>query len=228
MVRAARPAVLHTAARRVRRVLPVGRVRSTYMYLHARPPTVWYSPNVATRYLAWATRCCGNTAYTAPLTAFVSGHVSSASRICRIVCTKRPVGGACTPKSAAWCYDALPVLYAFAREEALRVAPMWSATPRTLRYLRTGDESIRRGTWDDAWGAPRGTVVVNKAAEAAAWAACRTAYGSELAGWVVESVARAQGRSPALAMSQSTSRPNRRLARLLTAGHRVYGQRAVL
>jgi hypothetical protein len=69
--------------------------------------------------------------------------------------------------------NAEPMLRAFAREQALGVAHLWSCPDVVRRYLETGDETIRAAArtaaraaaWAAAWAAAR----------AAAWAAARAA-----------------------------------------------------
>ena len=134
-----------------------------------------------------------------------------------MTCAAPPVGGTCTSKSALWCYDATPVYRAFALEEALRVAHLWDPPPIILRYLRTGNESIRVAAraaagdvaWTAAWAAARATGD-------AAWAAA-------------EDAARAAARAAARGAGRNVERrrQNRRLAKLLTNGRRLYGQRSV-
>ena len=68
-----------------------------------------------------------------------------------------------------WLVDATPALRRWARWSALRVAHLWAAPPVVLRYLRTGDESIRAA----ARAAARDAA--SDAARAEAWAAARVA-----------------------------------------------------
>ena len=75
------------------------------------------------------------------------------------------------------------VLRAVARRCALDVLPLWrdSAPETVIRYLETGDESIRAAAWsaagDAAWDAARAAAgaAAWSAAGDAAWAAARTA-----------------------------------------------------
>jgi hypothetical protein len=69
--------------------------------------------------------------------------------------------------------DAEPVLLAFARWCAVRVAHRWDAPEIVLRYLRTGDESILAAARDAAMAATRDASMA--AARAAAWAAAMAA-----------------------------------------------------
>ena len=66
--------------------------------------------------------------------------------------------------------DLTQVLRKFAREQALSVLHLWPDPPEVVvRWLRTGDESLRAAARDAAWDAAR------DAAGAAAWAAARDA-----------------------------------------------------
>ena len=163
-----------------------------------------------------------------------------------MVCAKPTVHGTCTSKSALWCYNAAPVYRAFALEEALRVAHLWAAPPVVLRYLRTGDESIREAARAAAWPAARDAAwtaagaaaraaaggaagaAARAAAEAAAWAAAVDAAwaATGTAAWT----ARADtggGNAEVATRRHIRKRQNRRLAKLLTDSRRLYGQRAV-
>ena len=205
---------------------------------------------MATRgHLAWAPDCCDKPAHSTPLAAL---SYSAANQVCRVVCADPPVGGRCTPKSALWCYDATPVYRAFAREEALRVAHLWDAPPIVLQYLRTGDESIRVAAEAAAWDAARATAwdaawvgswtAARAAARAAAGDADRAAGDADRAAWdaaratawdadraTAWDATRAAARDAAWDAARDTTRrrQNRRLAKLLTNGRRLYGQRAV-
>ena len=174
------------------------------------------------RHLAWASSCCGIRAFVAPLD--VSAH-ETADNVCRVVCTAPPIYDVCISKSALWCYDATSVYQAFAREEALRVAHLWDPPPVVLQYLRTGNESIRDAARDAAraaaWAATR--AAAGAAAWAAAGATARAAAGdARAAAW-----AAAQDTARAAAGDSARKRQNHRLAKLLTNGHRLYGQRVV-
>jgi hypothetical protein len=63
--------------------------------------------------------------------------------------------------------NAEPILRQFARKCALDVIHLWDAPEIVVRYLKTGDESIRAAAWDAASGAARGAA--RDAARAAAW-----------------------------------------------------------
>ena len=70
-----------------------------------------------------------------------------------------------TERSYLWGFDATDILRDYARRCALDVIHLWDAPDIVVRYLKTGDESIRAAAWDAAWAA----------AWYAAWAAARTA-----------------------------------------------------
>ena len=69
--------------------------------------------------------------------------------------------------------DAESVLRSFARWCALRVIDKWYAPEIVIRYLKTGDESIRSAARSAAWAAARDAA--RSAARSAAWAAARDA-----------------------------------------------------
>jgi hypothetical protein len=73
--------------------------------------------------------------------------------------------GVCRKRTIIWMADATPLLHALARHWAAEVAYLWPAPEVVLRYLATGDESIRAAARDAAWAA----------AGDAAWAAARDA-----------------------------------------------------
>lgn len=91
----------------------------------------------------------------------------------------------CRERTILWRIDAEPMLRAFARWCALRVIHLWDAPDVVIRYLRTGDESIRAAAWraawdvarDAAWDAARGAAgdAATHAAWVAAWASARDA-----------------------------------------------------
>src|SRR5690606_776707 len=66
--------------------------------------------------------------------------------------------------------DVSDTLREFARKCALDVIHLWDAPEIVVRYLKTGDETIRDAAWAAAWAAAR---VAMDAARDAAWdAAC--------------------------------------------------------
>ena len=86
-----------------------------------------------------------------------------------------------------WCVDAEEVLKEFARMCALDVIHLWDAPAMVVKYLQTGDESLRGKTQDAAsaaaWSAARSAVW--SAAESAVWSAAESAAWSaaESAAW---------------------------------------------
>ena len=60
---------------------------------------------------------------------------------------------AASERSILWRVEAGPVLRAFARWCALRVVSRWNAPAVVVRYLRTGDESIREQAMAAAYAA---------------------------------------------------------------------------
>jgi hypothetical protein len=73
--------------------------------------------------------------------------------------------GVCRERRIIARFDATDMLRKFARLCALDVIDKWDAPEIVVRYLKTGDESIRTAAWSAAWGAAR----------AAAWGAARAA-----------------------------------------------------
>lgn len=71
-------------------------------------------------------------------------------------------------------------LRAFARQCALDVIHLWEAPDVVLRYLETGDESLRAAARDAAWAAAR-DAATDDAAWAAAWTAVRAAARGDAA-----------------------------------------------
>ena len=76
-----------------------------------------------------------------------------------------------------WGFDATHILRRFARRSALDVIDLWDAPDIVVRYLKTGDESIRAAAWDAAWAAAWAAAwdAARDAAWAAAWDAARAA-----------------------------------------------------
>ncbi len=63
----------------------------------------------------------------------------------------------------------------FARWNALKVLHFWPNPPEVVvKFLKTGDESLRAAAWDAAWAAARAAAW--DAASAAAWAAAWDAF----------------------------------------------------
>ena len=79
-------------------------------------------------------------------------------------------------RTPLWGFDATDILRRFARKCALDVIHLWDAPDVVIRYLKTGDESIRA----DAYAAARDAA--RAAAADAAWDAARAA--AYAAAWV--------------------------------------------
>jgi hypothetical protein len=61
----------------------------------------------------------------------------------------------------------------FARNQAIKVISLWDAPDIVIRFLNTGDESIRDAAWDATWDAVRDAV--RDAFRTPAWEAARAA-----------------------------------------------------
>jgi len=81
-----------------------------------------------------------------------------------------------TRRRILWRIDAEPVLSAFARRCALDVIHLWTPPEIVVRYLKTGDESIRAAAGDAAWDAAGDAA--RAAARDAAWDAAWAAAGA--------------------------------------------------
>lgn len=178
------------------------------------------------QHLAWASGCCGEPAYIAPLAV---GGEADWSQVFRVVCDAPPVEGECTSKSALWGYDAAPVLYQFARETALGVAHLWHTPPIVLRYLKTGDESIREAASAAAWDARN---VASRGAGHAALDAARYATEgapTKTAAWAAAWLVATSAAETAVGAARPSvwRRQNRRLAKLLESGRKLYGQQSL-
>lgn len=99
--------------------------------------------------------------------------------------------------------DATEVLRKFARMCALDVAHLWDAPEVVIRYLKTGEESIRADAWKNIHP-PEAELRAHDAEWAAAWAT------TEAGAWNT-------ARSAALAAAVDTewAKQNRRLVRML-------------
>lgn len=150
--------------------------------------------------------------------------------VARVECAPPSAACACPPGRVIWQYDATPVLRQFAREVALDVAHLWNAPPVVLRYLKTGDESIRDTAWAD-------TAAVIYSAGSVAGRAALSAISVDIAGGAhcaAVSAATAIGGATRGGVAAQTAarhaagkRQGRRLGKMLIAGQRVYGQRAM-
>ena len=102
-----------------------------------------------------------------------------------------------TERTYLWGYDAADVLRHFARLCALDVIHLWDAPDVVVRYLKTGDESLRAAAraaawdtaWDTAWAAAwdaagdAARAAAGAAAGDAAWAAAWAAAGAAARAW---------------------------------------------
>lgn len=102
--------------------------------------------------------------------------------VCRVELRGEVVRGddkvVASERHVLWTADATPALHRFARACALDVVHLWDAPPVVMRYLRTGDESLRAAasaaSSDATWAAARNAAW--DAARAAAWAAASAAW----------------------------------------------------
>jgi hypothetical protein len=101
--------------------------------------------------------------------------------ICRVECRGEVIEDedklVCTERTILWRVDGETLLRDFARRCALDVIHLWDAPEIVIRYLKTGDESIRAAAGaaacSAAWNAAG--AAAGAAARAAAWAAARAA-----------------------------------------------------
>ena len=103
---------------------------------------------------------------------YAPGHT-----ICRVRCggkIKKSIDKlVCSERTILWRVDGSDLLLEFARWSALQVVHLWQPPDVVLRYLKTGDESIREAAGAAAWDAARAAAW--DAARAAAWDATRAA-----------------------------------------------------
>jgi hypothetical protein len=96
-----------------------------------------------------------------------------------------------------WRLDSEEVLRAFARKAALSVVHLWDPPEIVVRYLKTGDESLRDAARDAAWAAAARAAAgaARAAAWAAVWAAARAAAGAAAgaAAWATRAARAAAG-----------------------------------
>ncbi len=142
----------------------------------------------------------------------------------------------CRLRRPIWGFDAGAMLHRFARKCAMDVAHLWNPPDVVLRYLRTGDESIRAAAGDAARDAARGAAraaaraaargAARAVARAAAWDAARAAAwdaARAAARGAARGAARAAARGAARAAARAASiKQNRRLSAMLSmeARHR--------
>ena len=104
------------------------------------------------------------------------------STICRVECRdvveEQDDKLVCRERVILWRVEGDGLLRDFARSCALDVVHLWDAPDVVLRYLRTGDESLRDAAWvaarDAAW------VAAGPAAWVAAWVAAGDAQNRRL------------------------------------------------
>ena len=115
--------------------------------------------------------------------------------------------------------DATKILQKFARMCALDVIHLWDAPEIVIRYLKTGDESLRDAARIAAWTAREAALDTGAAAMDAAWDAREAAWA---AAWndamsAARSAACDTGAAArAAAMDATRRRQRRRLARMVT------------
>jgi len=123
-----------------------------------------------------------------------------------------------TERTYLWGYDATEILRAFARRCALDVVHLWDPPGVVLKYLKTGDESLRAA----AWAAAR--AAAPHAARDAVWDAARIAAARIAAARIAaEAVARAAAAKAAArdaAWAAARAKQNKRLTSMITAGRR--------
>ena len=137
----------------------------------------------------------------------------------------------CKRRTVIQTIDATDLLLRFARMCALDVIHLWEAPDIVIRYLKTGDESLRDAAWSAAGDAVGDAVGDAEryaewgAAWSAAWAAARNAARSVGwgAGWAAamaaaRNAARSVGWDAASAIARDTALQGQRvrLARMVT------------
>lgn len=161
-------------------------------------------------------------------TALFAGHRAT---IRRVACGPPTTICICPIQRSLWGYDATPVLRQFAREMALSTTSLWNPPPVVLRFLKTGDESIRGATN----AALRHSVDGDSPAAWGAWSAwaatwpdaiqgARTAAAHAIA-IIVGGVGATAGKITT--RNTATRKQSKRLEQLLAAGRKLYSQKAV-
>jgi hypothetical protein len=99
--------------------------------------------------------------------------------------------GCCSRREIVWIGDVTPILRVFARWCALQVIDKWNAPEVVLRYLLTGDESIRAAAWDAVRAAARDAAgaAARDAALAAAWDVAAARDAALAAAWAAAGAA---------------------------------------
>jgi len=145
---------------------------------------------------------------------YAPGHT-----ICRVECddvvAEQNDKLVCRKRMILWRVDGEELLRDFARRCALDVVHLWDAPDVVVKYLQTGDESLR--------------AAAGAAARAAAWSAARDAAwaaswaASEAASWAAArdaSWAASEAASEAAARAASRAKQNRRLVQMVAAKRR--------
>lgn len=123
--------------------------------------------------------------------------------------------GVARRRKILWRVDGKSLLRDFARRCALDVVRLWDAPDVVIRFLKTGDKSLRDAAWAAAWAAARAAArnTARNAAWAAAWAA--TSHAARDVAWDA-------ARNTAWDAARDTARAaqNRRLTSMVMAAHR--------
>lgn len=132
---------------------------------------------------------------------------------------------AATERTVLWMYDATDVLRHFGRLCALDVIHLWDTPDVVVRFLRTGDQSLRAASRDAVRDAVRATPRRDRAAAwDAAWATMAvwsTAQGTaQAAAWSAQEAAEDTAGATAWSAARDAARDaqERRLTRMLREG----------
>jgi len=124
--------------------------------------------------------------------------------------------GCARERGYLWGYDATKVLRHFARLCALDVVHLWNAPDVAIRFLRTGDESLRAATRAAARTATR--AAAGTAARNAAGTAARNAAGNTARTAARDAARAARDAARDAARAATREAQNRRLHRMLMEG----------
>jgi hypothetical protein len=84
-------------------------------------------------------------------------HYAPGNTLCRVECADIAVEQddklVCHRRRIIARFDATDLLPRAARKFALDVIHLWDAPPVVVKFLKTGDESLRAAAWDAAWDA---------------------------------------------------------------------------
>ena len=133
-----------------------------------------------------------------------------------------------TERKIIWTLDATiadTVLRAFARWAALQVIDLWAAPDIVIRYLKTGDESIRdaaatrarSATWAATWGAAAAAASAATRARSATWAATRARSATWAATWDADAAA---AKAAAAASAAASAAQNSKLTAMIFSAHK--------